>query len=277
MFVTAWMGILDLNTGRMQFANAGHNPPLLKRANGGFEYLKTRAGLVIAGMEGITYRQEELALCPGDRLFLYTDGVPEATNADDKLYGEDRLLRFMNHSPNVDARALLPELKASIDEFVGDAPQFDDITMLLLDYKSYRGGEQITNGTFPAKIEALADVLGFLDEQLARCGCPMKIQTALCVAVEEVFVNIARYAYKDGEGFATLTIGFDSESRTLTLRMTDRGAAFDPLQRPDPDVTLPAEEREIGGLGIYITKKTMDSVDYIYENGENILIMKKRI
>ena len=98
MFVTAWMGILDLTTGKMQFANAGHNPPLLKRANSGFEYLKTRAGFVLAGMDGVRYKAGELTLYPGDRLFLYTDGVPEATNTENKLYGEDRLLEFMNQN-----------------------------------------------------------------------------------------------------------------------------------------------------------------------------------
>ena len=135
MFVTAWMGILDLKTGNLQFANAGHNPPLLKRAEGSFEYLKTRAGFVLAGMEGVRYRVGELTLYPGDRIFLYTDGVPEATNAENKLYGEDRLLTFMNQNATVDAVTLLPALKANIDEFVGEAPQFDDITMLMFDYK----------------------------------------------------------------------------------------------------------------------------------------------
>ena len=103
MFVTAWMGILDLTTGNVQFANAGHNPPLLKRADGSFEYLKTRAGFVLAGMEGVRYRIGELTLNPGDRLFLYTDGVPEATNVENKLYGEDRLLTFMNQNAATEA------------------------------------------------------------------------------------------------------------------------------------------------------------------------------
>ena len=144
MFVTAWMGILDLNTGNVQFANAGHNPPLLKRADGSFEYLKTRAGFVLAGMEGVRYRMGEITLNEGDRLFLYTDGVPEATNADNKLYGEDRLLSFMNRNASMEATRLLPALKANIDEFVGEAPQFDDITMLMFDYKVKKGGEHMT-------------------------------------------------------------------------------------------------------------------------------------
>jgi sigma-B regulation protein RsbU (phosphoserine phosphatase) len=277
MFVTAWMGILDLTTGQVQFANAGHNPPLLKRADGSFEYLKTRAGFVLAGMEGVRYRSGELTLYPGDRLFLYTDGVPEATNKENKLYGEDRLLAFMNQNASAVATEFLPALKANIDAFVGEAPQFDDITMLMLDYKPNQGGMRMMTKAFPAKIGALSDVLGFVDQTLESCECPMKIQTAICVAIEEVFVNVAHYAYGDGEGDMTLGIGFDAGSRTLTFRMTDKGTPFDPLQKPDPDITLSAEEREIGGLGIFITKKTMDTVTYAYENGENILTMIKKI
>ena len=277
MFVTAWMGILDLTTGKLQFANAGHNPPLLKRANGAFEYLKTRAGFVLAGMEGVRYRVGELTLDPGDRLFLYTDGVPEATNAENQLYGEERLLNFMNQHATLDAVTLLPELKVNIDEFVGEAPQFDDITMLMFDYKTNEGGTNMVTESFPAKIEALSDVLGFVDRTLEEYECPMKIQMAVCVAIEEVFVNVAHYAYGEGEGDMTLGIGFDAESRNVTFRMTDKGTPFDPLKKPDPDITLSAEEREIGGLGIFITKKTMDTVTYAYENGENILTMVKKI
>ena len=135
----------------------------------------------------------------------------------------------------------------------------------------------MTNRTFSAKTEALSDVLGFVDEMLEKYECPMKIQTALCVAIEEVFVNVARYAYENGDGDVTLGIGFDEDSRTITFRMTDKGVPFDPLKKPDPDITLSAEEREIGGLGIFITKKTMDSVEYAYENGENTLTMTKKI
>ena len=135
----------------------------------------------------------------------------------------------------------------------------------------------MVNKTFPAKIEALSDVLGFVDQTLEEYACPMKIQMAVCVAIEEVFVNVAHYAYGEGEGDMTLGIGFDSESRNITFRMTDKGVPFDPLKKPDPDITLSAEDREIGGLGIFITKKTMDTVTYAYENGENILTMIKKI
>ena len=277
MFVTAWMGILDLTTGNVQFANAGHNPPLIKRADGAFEYLKTRAGFVLAGMEGVRYRMGEITLNAGDRLFLYTDGVPEATNTENKLYGEDRLLAFMNQNASVNATELLPCLKNDIDKFVGEAPQFDDITMLMFDYKPQEGGEQMINKIFPAKTDALSDVLEFVEKTLEGFECPMKTQMAVSVAIEEVFVNVAHYAYPENEGDVTLHIGLDKENGTVTFRMADKGVPFDPLKKPDPDITLSAEEREIGGLGIFITKKTMDNVSYEYKNGENVLTMIKKI
>ena len=133
------------------------------------------------------------------------------------------------------------------------------------------------NKTFPAKIESLLDVLAFVEQTLEKYECSMKIQTAICVAIEEVFVNVAHYAYGDGEGDVTFEICFEEETRNITFRMADKGVAFDPLKKPDPDITLSAEDREIGGLGIFITKKTMDTVTYAYENGENILTMVKKI
>ena len=105
----------------------------------------------------------------------------------------------------------------------------------------------------------------------------MKIQMAVCVAIEEVFVNVAHYAYPDSEGNVTFSIGYDEDSKEVIFRMSDKGVPFDPLKKPDPDITLSAEERDIGGLGIFITKKTMESVTYVYENEENILTMTKKI
>ena len=135
----------------------------------------------------------------------------------------------------------------------------------------------MTYKTFPAKTEALSDVLGFVEQMLDSFECPIKIQVALCVAIEEVFVNVAHYASGEGEGNMSLGIDFDEESRAITFRMTDKGIPFDPLKKPDPDISLSADEREIGGLGIFITKKTMDSLTYTYENNENILTMIKKI
>lgn len=137
MFVTAWMGILDLTNGRLQYANAGHNPPLIKHGEDDFTYLRSRAGFVLGGMEGTRYRSNEIDLSPKDRVFLYTDGVAEATNEENQLYGEDRLRSFLSQHADLSPEALLPAVKESIDAFVGEAPQFDDITMLVFDYKRF--------------------------------------------------------------------------------------------------------------------------------------------
>ena len=134
MFVTAWMGFLNTKTGEVTFANAGHNPPLVRHGDGSFEYLKARAGFVLAGMEGVKYRKNELQLAPGDVIYLYTDGVTEATNINDELYGEDRLLALLNANKDATMEELCKLVKEDVFAFAGEAPQFDDITMLALKY-----------------------------------------------------------------------------------------------------------------------------------------------
>ncbi len=276
MFVTAWMGKINLSTGVLSFANAGHNPPVVVHADGKCEYLKSRTGFVLAGMEGMRYRSNEMTLNKGDRIFLYTDGVTEATDNNEALYGEDRLLSYIDKNKSLKAEALLSGLKEDIDLFAGDAPQFDDITMLVFDYKK-KEGVAMKEKVFSARKDTLPEVMAFTEECLECFGCPMKITMAICVAVEEIFVNIASYAYGEGTGEACLSFRFDEEERLMTLVVKDEGVPFNPLERAEPDITLSAADREIGGLGIFITKKTMDTVAYHFENGKNILTMTKKI
>lgn len=134
MFVTVWMGYLNTKTGEVTYANAGHNPPLIRHRDGSVSCLKSRPGLVLAGMEGIRYRANQIRLEPGDMLYLYTDGVTEATNMDNELYGEDRLLAILEKNTDADVCAVCEAVKTDVDAFVGEAPQFDDITMLSLRY-----------------------------------------------------------------------------------------------------------------------------------------------
>lgn len=134
MFVTAWMGILDLKTGMMTYANAGHNPPLVRCGEEDYRYQKSRASLVLGGMEFTQYRENQLQLHPGDQIFLYTDGVTEATNTRGVFYGEERLLADANSRKELAPETFCKEIKAQIDEFAGEAPQYDDITMLCLRY-----------------------------------------------------------------------------------------------------------------------------------------------
>ncbi|MBR1523867.1 MAG: PP2C family protein-serine/threonine phosphatase [Lachnospiraceae bacterium] len=134
LFVTVWFGILQISTGKGVAANAGHEHPVVRRKDGEFELVVYRHSPAVATMEGIPFKQHDFELNPGDTLFVYTDGVAEATNAQDELYGTDRMLEALNKNPNADAKEMLANVKASIDEFVGDAPQFDDITMLGFNY-----------------------------------------------------------------------------------------------------------------------------------------------
>ncbi|MCD7867235.1 MAG: SpoIIE family protein phosphatase [Clostridiales bacterium] len=136
LFITAFEGVLDLATGKLDFVNAGHEMPFLCKKGGSYEPYKIRPGFVLAGMEGMRYRGGSMTLDVGDRLFQYTDGVTEAMNADGELYGMKRLGGVLNRCRDLAPAKLLPEIKADIDRFVGDAPQFDDITMLCLEYKA---------------------------------------------------------------------------------------------------------------------------------------------
>lgn len=135
LFVTAFEGVLDLVTGEFRFVNAGHEIPYICKKGGTYEPYKTRAGFVLAGMEGMKYKSGTMQLEPGDKLVQYTDGVTEATNAKHQLYGMDRLTEFLQAHSDTKPMDLLPQLKEDIDLFVGEAPQFDDITMLCLEYK----------------------------------------------------------------------------------------------------------------------------------------------
>lgn len=138
MFVTTWQAKFNFAKNTMLFVNAGHNPPLIKRANGQFEYVRIRKGLVLGAMADIPYKSHEIEFNPGDTIFLYTDGVTEATDAHDELYGEDRLLKILNSKEFNDMNELCDTVKADVDLFVGEAPQFDDITMLALRFKKQK-------------------------------------------------------------------------------------------------------------------------------------------
>ena len=135
MFVTVWLGILEISTGKLTAANAGHEYPVLKKPDGQFELIKDKHGLVIGGMEGVKYREYELRISPGTKLFLYTDGVPEATDAGNTLFGTERMLAALNKNPDAEPEQILKSVRADVDSFVKEAEQFDDITMLCIEYK----------------------------------------------------------------------------------------------------------------------------------------------
>ncbi|MBO4880025.1 MAG: SpoIIE family protein phosphatase, partial [Clostridia bacterium] len=139
MFVTVWLGILEISTGRLTCANAGHEYPAIMRNGGRFELIKDKHGLVIGGMDGVKYKEYELTLSPGDKLFVYTDGVPEATDAAQELFGTERMLAALNAEPESSPELILKNVRTAVDGFVAGAEQFDDLTMLCLEYKGKEG------------------------------------------------------------------------------------------------------------------------------------------
>ena len=141
MFVTVWEGIVDLDSGRMSYASAGHNPPAVCRRGGSFELLKGKAGFVMAGMEDVVYRESEYVFEPGDTIFLYTDGVTEAKNCKDELFGEERMLKALNEAEDKSPEGLCKAVKDAVETFVAGDPQFDDITMLAFIYNGPEGNK----------------------------------------------------------------------------------------------------------------------------------------
>ena len=285
LFVTVWMAIIDLNTGDGMAVNAGHEHPVIRRAGGEYELVVYKHSPALAVMEGMKFREHEFHLDPGDSIFVYTDGVPEATNRNDELMGTDRMLAALNKEPDAPPKIILENVNEAIEEFVDGAEQFDDTTMMSFVYYGADGNMTTGDGLeenmgekelkITAKTENLDQVLGFIEGILEAAGCPMKTMMQIDVAVEELFVNIANYAYGDEEGDATIKVETDEEAKTARITFIDSGSPYNPLKKPDPDVTLSAEKRKIGGLGIFMVKKSMDDMIYEYKNDENHLTIVK--
>ena len=276
MFVTVFMGYLDIYTGKFTYVNAGHNPPLLKRAGKNFEWLSVIPGFVLAGLEDIQYKQYEITMNKDDLLFLYTDGASETFNNKGELFTESRLIESVNKNNDTELKDFLQDIKNDIDIFAKGAEQADDITMLALKYK---GSDKMANElenklTVDAHVVNLEYVLSFLSKEMVIKNIPEAIQNNINIAAEEIFVNIAKYAYTGSTGNVTVKIDIDSE---IVIEFNDSGVKYNPLEKDDPAIDAPIEEREVGGLGIFMVKKLMDTVEYKYENGNNIFIMKKKV
>lgn len=268
MFVTVWLGVYQISTGKLTAANAGHEYPAIRRADGSFALWKDPHGFVLAGMENTRYREYELDIGVGDTLFLYTDGVAEAMDGANTLYGTDRMLAALNQNRTLGPKGLLQQLKADLDRFVGTAPQFDDITMLSLQRKAPAVRQSIQ---VAPEVACLPQVSEFLEGLLEEQGVPRRVIIQAAVAADEIFSNLARYS-----GAASAQVDCAIQDGRVVLRFVDDGTPYDPTAQPEPDVTLSAEEREIGGLGIFMVKKSMDRVSYAYEDGKNILTLEKR-
>lgn len=272
MFVTAWQGSMDLKYGKLTYVNAGHNPPLIKR-NGKFEFIKDRSGFILAGMEESIYKQQEINLVPGDIVFLYTDGVTEATNKKKELFGEERLLEVLNKKEYNSMKELCDEVLDEVNKFVDKEDQFDDITMLAFKYI----GESMTPTIKfdEASFDDISRITEFVENELIKNDCPQKTIIQINIAIDEIYSNIVKYAYKNGKGPTEVRVIIQDNPKKVFIRFADSGIPYNPIIAKDPDTTLSADEREVGGLGIYMVKKTMDGLKYKYEDGQNILTIEK--
>ncbi len=268
MFVTVWLGIVDLKSGLLTAANAGHEKPIVKSPDGEFEFFSDKHGFVIGGMDGLKYHNYEIQMSKGSKLFLYTDGVAEATNESKELFGIERTLDALNSCKDASPKTILDAVKQSVDAFVGTAPQFDDLTMLCFEFK---GKEK--NLTVDATLDNVATVIDFVENESHKLPFSKRSVNQLNIAVDEIISNVARYAY--GEGTGQVSVSIDSDSEGITLTVTDGGTPYNPLEKDDPDISLSADERGVGGYGIFIVKNTMDKVDYDYKDGKNILTIRK--
>jgi len=254
MFVTAWIGVLDLETGSMEYVNCGHNPPAVRHADGTVEWVRPVSGLALAAMEGVSYSKQTLVLRPGDMLFLYTDGVTEAQSKGE-LFGEARLGAALASGVS-DAKGTCHVMQMAVDAFAAGEAQADDITMLALGFNG-------ANRTFAATTDGLAAcsayVGGFCDDPKAA------------IVIDEIASNIVRCS-----GATTFDIDYLYRKDGYALVFSDAGTPFDPLAHPDPDVAAAAEDRAIGGLGIFMVKQMAASVAYARAGGRNVLTVEMK-
>ncbi len=277
MFVTVWLAIVDIRTGEGLAANAGHEHPALCDSEGNFKLVTYKHSMVIGMMDNIPISEHKFKLEPGATLFVYTDGIPESEDPENNQLGTDRMLGILNRNPSAEPQSIVGSMSEGIRSFTNGAEQFDDITMLCFKYYGSKTRVLETD----AERENLDNVLSFIHGYLKDKACPQDVVSSLDLAVEELFVNVATYAYEgDSESGET---GRKAEIRVQSLTnpagvsvsIKDWGKPFNPLEKADPDVTLPGEERSIGGLGIFLVKKAMDSVTYSRTNDCNIITIRK--
>ena len=270
MFVTLFLGILDLHTGELQYCNAGHDAPLKVRneemkVKG--EALPVEANLPLGVVDGFSYVAQTAQLEAGDTLFLYTDGLTEAENSAHELYGEARMMEAINNLTEVSScETLVEQMTQAVKNHVGDAEQSDDLTMFAVRYLGLHSTLVMRNDI--QQIPTLAEWMDTL-------GLPDVLNMTINLALEEAVTNVMLYAYPNGHG--RVLVEAMKEKERVTFTISDSGIPFDPTQQEAPDITLSAEERAIGGLGIHLVRQIMDEISYERKDNKNILTLVKQL
>lgn len=272
MFVTFFVGVLDLATGWLNYCNAGHDHPVLVSEAGAVP-LPAKANLPLGPFEDYTYEAQETVVPRGAVLFLYTDGVTEAKDVNRKQFGLDRLLETLSGGSRTPGE-MVRSVEESVRRFTDGAEQSDDITMLSIRYDGMeRMDETLTLSNDLSQVEPLT---GFVQGLADRLGLADKPAKSLRLALEEAVVNVINYAYPPGtEGEVTVRSHVDGGKLLLTV--TDSGKPFDPTAAPPVDISLPVEDRPVGGLGIHLVRHLMDAVRYERRDGKNVLTLEKNL
>ena len=273
MFVTVWLGILDLKTGLLTASNAGHERPILKKPNGHFEVINDQHGFVVGWLPESIYSEYTIQLEKGSKLFVYTDGVPEARDSEGQ-FGMVRTLSSLIKYEDLSPEGINKGLLTDLNNFIGDKRQFDDITMLCLEYK---GSSEVKEIVFPADKDKISIGIDTITDFLNELKVDHKLVYKIGLCMEELLVNVASYAYSSEGGTIKIQYELIESPRTISITIIDEGKPFDPTAMDDPDTTLPISDRPIGGLGIFIVKNTMDEVKYDRKDNKNILNIKKKI
>ena len=273
MFVTFFLGILDLETGHMRYCNAGHNPPLILSDK--LHTLDVVPNLPLGVIAKMPFQEQETDLVYNDTLLLYTDGLNEAVNTKDEEFSMERVeANFQNHSS---AQEHLDAMRKAVDSFVGKAPQSDDLTMLFIHYmndsKPYASERHLV---LHNDIQQIPQLAGFVETIASEMKLEQNMAMGLNLALEEAVTNVILYAYPEGSD-GLVDIEAIMRKGQLDFIITDSGMPFDPTQRPEVDINASLDARPIGGLGIHLVRQLMDSVSYRREDGKNILTLIKMI
>ena len=275
MFVTLFIGVLDLPTGRLRYSNGGHNAPLLIGQTIGL--LPCAANVPLGVMPDWKFNQQETTIDINTCIFLYTDGLTEAENMEHDQFLEERMIdvaKASTHQP----QQLIEQMINAVHQFVGDAEQSDDLTMLAIQYtKPQEKDMKLQRSiTLPNDIEEVPQLAAFVDEVCEIVGFDMSTTMSLNLALEEAVVNVMSYAYPSGTT-GNVNIEAMANDKRLKFIISDWGTPFDPTAEKEVDTTLSAEERPIGGLGIHLVRQIMDSINYERIDGMNVLTLRKKL
>lgn len=270
LFLTCFMAVIDPLSKRMEYISAGHDPMILLR-NGKVSELPCNTNLVLAAVPDFEFQSQIIELEDHDQLFAYTDGLSEAMNEQGQLFGKERILECLSRIKPTNPAETIRLAEADVRSYVGAADQSDDMTMVCLQF-------HFDNQIVLRNAEtALEEALAFASSKAAAAGCSKADIGRIETCIDEIVTNVVNYAFANAQPTIIITAFCPEGKDYIEYSIRDHGPAFNPLESEDPDTTLEAYDRPIGGLGIYLVKNLMDDVEYCRVDRENVLTIRKKI